>query len=663
MKKFKNVILFVYILLFSNLLISGNFLSSIVIFLIPNLYFSLFFKLSQKKINQLSLIELLFWIINIYFVLVSNFDMLFLALNNLLWLLTSIKLIEVRNDLNNKNIILLLLLSLGTSSLYNTSFLSNIIHIFLLFLLIYSLLVFNKYKSKNIIKQIIILISFLPLTLISFLSIPSPKPWLRINPKTLAKTGIRDELRPGDISNLAQSQDLVARVFFSNDLPNPESRYWRVFVLDNFKNNTWISNTQYDENNLFKNILLRNKKNHSSEIPIIERWILEPNFIRQRPWSGKGNSNSTNLHITDKGVLLGRKESRKREQYQIEYTENSWREVSPKKVNFNIDEIENKLLFKLSRKWLKESSDPEKILEKAIEWFSKEDFTYSINPGVMNSYSPYDEFLFKKKKGFCEHFAGSFALLMKYANIPSRVVVGYQGGEIFNDAKDNKYILVDNSYAHAWNEIWIENKGWIRVDPTSWVAPERIQQSLLLTKNHNPRFKNFTRNINHLLISNLTKLEIKFTDIKEKIRLRLRIVNFSKNIIFNRIYNILFFLSVLFLSIISLLLLELRNEKGYLREILNIYLYLLNLFKLKRRKGETLKSISLRVKRVYPEIAKEINKIYIYYNRYKFRTANLSKQKLLVLYFKLTYYQIIVLTHISLKNLKLDFIKSIKSKK
>ena len=172
------------------------------------------------------------------------------------------------------------------------------------------------------------------------------------------------------------------------------------------------------------------------------------------------------------------------------HTKNSWREVSPKNFNFNIDEIENKSLFKLSRKWLNETSDPEEIIEKSKEWFSKGGFTYSINPGVMSNKSPYDDFSLKRRKVFVEHFAGSFALLMRYANIPESGS-WLQGGEIYIDAKDKKYILIDNSYAHAWNEIWIESKGWIRVDPTSWVYPERIQESSLLFKKDRLKICNF----------------------------------------------------------------------------------------------------------------------------------------------------------------------------
>ena len=149
MKKFKITILCIYIFLFANLFINKNFLISVIIFLGPNLYFSIFSKLSQKAINKIFIVEFIIWIFNCYFIVFSNSEDWFLALNNLLWLLTSIKMIEVRNNLNNKNIILLLFLCIGTSSIFNIGFISNLIHIFSLILLINSLLVLDKYKSEK----------------------------------------------------------------------------------------------------------------------------------------------------------------------------------------------------------------------------------------------------------------------------------------------------------------------------------------------------------------------------------------------------------------------------------------------------------------------------------------------------------------------------------
>jgi hypothetical protein len=87
-----------------------------------------------------------------------------------------------------------------------------------------------------------------------------------------------------------------------------------------------------------------------------------------------------------------------------------------------------------------------------------------------------DEFLFDTRKGFCEHYAAAFTMVMRAAGIPARVVTGYQGGE-FNPI--GGYLIVRQSDAHAWSEVWIDGRGWLRVDPTAAVAPERIERGLL----------------------------------------------------------------------------------------------------------------------------------------------------------------------------------------
>ena len=196
-----------------------------------------------------------------------------------------------------------------------------------------------------------------------------------------------------------------------------------------------------------------------------------------------------------------------KENYKISNSYDIWRKIPPNKPNKSFEEIKNKSLYKLSRKWAEESSNTQEIVEKAKQFFQK---LYLFNKsGLMNNDS-YDDFLFRKKKGFCEHFAGSFALLMRYADIPVRVVIGYQGGEFMTDSQNNKFFLIDNSFAHAWNEIWIIDKGWVRVDPTSWVSPERIQESSLLGNRSNTRFiKRSTFNLN--LTTNVTKLELTLT--------------------------------------------------------------------------------------------------------------------------------------------------------
>jgi hypothetical protein len=87
-----------------------------------------------------------------------------------------------------------------------------------------------------------------------------------------------------------------------------------------------------------------------------------------------------------------------------------------------------------------------------------------------------DEFLFSTQAGFCEHYAGAFVFLMRAMGVPARVVTGYQGGEI--NPVDG-YLEVRQADAHAWAEIWLDQRGWVRYDPTAAVAPERVQKSLV----------------------------------------------------------------------------------------------------------------------------------------------------------------------------------------
>jgi hypothetical protein len=115
------------------------------------------------------------------------------------------------------------------------------------------------------------------------------------------------------------------------------------------------------------------------------------------------------------------------------------------------------------------------LLYAVLARFRDEPFVYTLQPPPLTSGDPVDEFLFETRRGFCEHYASSFAVLMRGAGIPARVVTGYQGGEV-NPL--SRRMTVRQSDAHAWAEVWLEGEGWVRVDPTAAVAPERIELSL-----------------------------------------------------------------------------------------------------------------------------------------------------------------------------------------
>jgi transglutaminase-like putative cysteine protease len=128
----------------------------------------------------------------------------------------------------------------------------------------------------------------------------------------------------------------------------------------------------------------------------------------------------------------------------------------------------------LAERWRSEEPDDAAIARRALRLFQEQEFTYTLNPPLLGIHSV-DDFLFETRKGFCEHYASAFTMLMRAAGVPSRVVTGYQGGEL-NQAGD--YYIIRQSDAHAWSEIWLENLGWVRIDPTSVIVPARIELGL-----------------------------------------------------------------------------------------------------------------------------------------------------------------------------------------
>ena len=130
--------------------------------------------------------------------------------------------------------------------------------------------------------------------------------------------------------------------------------------------------------------------------------------------------------------------------------------------------------WSLAQSWTSQTKDPRSIVNAGLDFFRTQGFRYSLSPGEYKK-NGLDEFLFNRRQGFCEHYASSFATLMRFAGIPARVVTGYLGGE-YNEL--GKFLVVRQADAHAWCEVWLPGTGWERIDPTSVVAPDRINLGL-----------------------------------------------------------------------------------------------------------------------------------------------------------------------------------------
>lgn len=127
----------------------------------------------------------------------------------------------------------------------------------------------------------------------------------------------------------------------------------------------------------------------------------------------------------------------------------------------------------MAREWRADNPDPVALTERFMALLER-DFKYTISAPPVG-FNATDDFLFETKLGFCQHFSSAYAVFMRAAGVPTRVVTGYVGGH-YN--KLGNYWLLKGKDAHAWNEIWLDDRGWVRVDPTAAIAPENILDTL-----------------------------------------------------------------------------------------------------------------------------------------------------------------------------------------
>jgi transglutaminase-like putative cysteine protease len=165
---------------------------------------------------------------------------------------------------------------------------------------------------------------------------------------------------------------------------------------------------------------------------------------------------------------------RKSRQYEVVSSEFSGTEITPRERSsaLEVPASISPAVRDLAHSWTVHSRDSRGVVSSALQFFRTQGFSYSLTPG---EYDNLEEFLFRRRVGFCEHYATSFATLMRLAGIPARVVVGYLGGE-YNDL--GHFFLVRQADTHAWCEVWLPGNGWTRVDPTAAVAPGRASLDL-----------------------------------------------------------------------------------------------------------------------------------------------------------------------------------------
>ncbi|MCU7842229.1 MAG: DUF3488 and transglutaminase-like domain-containing protein [Candidatus Thiodiazotropha sp. (ex Monitilora ramsayi)] len=283
-------------------------------------------------------------------------------------------------------------------------------------------------------------------------------------------TGLSEQIRPGTISQLIQSSEVAFRVEFKGEPPPRETHYWRGLVLWDTDGTTWFTDPD-------KPIPILTSRITPTGEPVEYEIYLEPHrktwlFALDLPAIAP-----TDSRISSDFLLRLNEPVTQPKQYEaLSFTRHLSNGLSPTyreralSLNNGITDRQRQLV----EKWRSSSSSDSELVDQALRYFNTQPFVYTLNPPRYVD-NPVEQFLFEDREGFCEHYATAFTQLMRLAGIPARIVIGYQGGE-YNRLGD--YYTIRQYDAHAWSEVWLEEEGWRRIDPTAAVAPERIHSAI-----------------------------------------------------------------------------------------------------------------------------------------------------------------------------------------
>jgi len=343
----------------------------------------------------------------------------------------------------------------------------------------------NEFKTDFRLAAVM-LMQAIPIMLVLFVLFPrlSAPMWAIPTDSASAVTGLSDEMSPGKISSLTQSSAIAFRVNFHGERPDTSQLYWRGPVFANYDGRRWSQGSTAPSQHLqleetsnpieYSVTLEANNKPWVLALDIPTHMIVDNET--PYPLNKSGLIPDEGL-ITSNYELYANKPVSQRKQYRLisslqyrtpELSTRQWQETTEVPENIGQD------LLDFATTLRQQHRSDRAVIDAMLSYFKNEEFYYTLRPKSLGLH-PMQQFLFETREGFCEHYASAFTLIMRAAGIPARVVTGYLSSEI-NPYGD--YLVVRQSDAHAWSEVWLEEEGWVRIDPTAAVAPERIRQGL-----------------------------------------------------------------------------------------------------------------------------------------------------------------------------------------
>ncbi|MFH1044027.1 MAG: DUF3488 and transglutaminase-like domain-containing protein [Pseudomonadota bacterium] len=282
-------------------------------------------------------------------------------------------------------------------------------------------------------------------------------------------TGLSDSMSPGAISRLSQSEAIAFRVKFQKDAPARPQLYWRGPVFWHFDGRTWRAGDVRPFGQL---------KFEAGGEPYDYEMTLEPhnhNWLFALELAAKIPPGAS---VTTDYMLISRIPVRNRVRYDMRsythFTTGNADDADELRPALQLPRGFNPRARRLAEDWAARVATDAAVAQRALSYFREQGFVYTLEPPLLGRDSV-DEFLFGSKRGFCEHYASSFVFLLRAAGVPARVVTGYQGGDV-NPV--DQYMIVRQSDAHAWAEVWLKGRGWVRFDPTAAAAPARVESGI-----------------------------------------------------------------------------------------------------------------------------------------------------------------------------------------
>jgi transglutaminase-like putative cysteine protease len=392
----------------------------------------------------------------------------------LLIVMLCLKVLEMRMKRDATVAIFLGFFLAMTNFLYSQTILMGLYMLVCVWLFVATLVGFNRINTEPTLRERIrpafwLLVQALPMMLVLFFLFPRLSgPLWRMPGDDSSTTGLSEEMAPGDISKLSQSEAVAFRVDFDSVVPQNEDLYWRGPVLGEHVGRSW---------RMYAPERRRDPEYQYTDAPISYRVTMQPSnkfwlFALDLPAARVDNAD-----ITDDFQLRSRTPVSSLRTYQmsshLRYTYGRAISDRDRARYLGLSTNINPRSMEYAKQLRADNPDPRVLIEKLMARYNKE-FEYTLEPPRLGA-NPVDEFLFDSKKGFCEHYAGSFVFVLRAAGIPARVVTGYQGGEI---NPITRQLVVRQAEAHAWAEVWLDGIGWARADPTFAVSPLRINRGM-----------------------------------------------------------------------------------------------------------------------------------------------------------------------------------------